>query len=59
MHPLEQVLKSFEGEDFLRQIQISKKLDLHPNAFSKKLRDLKEHDFVYVINPWYNVLKLY
>ena len=55
----EKVLKSFEGEDFLRPIQISKKLNLHPNAVSKKLKDLREHELVYVINPEYNVPRLY
>ena len=55
----EKVLKSFEGEDFLRPIQISKKLNLHPNAVSKKLRDLREHDLIYVINPEYKVPRLY
>lgn len=55
----ERVLKSFEGEDFLRPIQISKKLALHPNAVSKYLKDLREHDLVYVINSEYNMPRLY
>ena len=55
----EKVLKSFEGEDFLRPIQISRKTSLHPNNVSKKLKDLREHELVYVINPEYHVPKLY
>lgn len=55
----EKVLKSFEGADFLRPIQISKKLNIHPNNVSKKLRDLRQHDLVYVINPEYHVPRLY
>lgn len=55
----EKVLKSFEGEDFLRPIQVSKKLCLHLNAVSKYLKDLREHDLVYVINPEYNMPRLY
>ena len=55
----EMVLKSFEGEDFLRPIHISRKTGLHPNNVSKKLKDLREHELVYVINPEYHVPKLY
>ena len=55
----EKVLKSFEGEDFLRPVQISRKTGLHPNNVSKKLKDLLEHELVYVINPEYHVPKLY
>ena len=55
----EKVLKSFVGVDFLRPIQISKKLNLHPNNVSRKLSDLREHDLVYVINPEYHVPRLY
>ncbi len=55
----EKVLKSFEGEDFLRPIEISMKTGLHPNNVSKKLNDLREHGLVYVINPEYYVPKLY
>ena len=55
----EKVLKSFEGEDFLRPVQISRKTSLHPNNVSKKLKDLLEHELVYVINPEYHVPKLY
>ena len=55
----EKVLKSFKGEDFLRPIQISKKLNIHPNHVSKNLRDLREHGLVYVINPQYTIPRLY
>ena len=55
----EKVLKSFKDEDFLRPIQVSKKTGLHPNNVSKKLKDLREHELVYVINPEYHVPKLY
>ncbi len=55
----EKVLKSFKGEDFQRPIQISKKLKIHPNHVSKNLKDLREHELVYVINPEYHVPKLY
>lgn len=55
----EKVLKSFEGEDYLRPIQISRKTGLHPNNVSKKLKDLREHELVYVINLEYHVPKLY
>lgn len=55
----EKVLKSFEGEDYLRPIQISRKTGLHPNNVSKKLKDLREHELVYVINPEYHVPKMY
>lgn len=55
----EKVLKSFKDEDFLRPIHISKKTGIHPNNVSKKLKDLREHELVYVINPEYYVPKLY
>ena len=55
----EKVLKSFEGEDFLRPIEISRKTSLHPNNVSKNLRSLREHGLVYVINPDYHVPRLY
>ena len=55
----EKVLKSFKDEDFIRPIQISQKTGLHPNNVSKKLKDLREHELVYVINPEYHVPKLY
>ena len=55
----EKVLKSFEGEDFLRPIEISRKTGFHPNNVSKKLKELREHELVYVINPDYHVPKLY
>lgn len=53
------VLKSFKGEDFIMPIEISRKTGLHPNNVSKKLKDLREHELVYVINPEYHVPKLY
>ena len=55
----EKVLKSFKDEDYLRPIEISKKLNLHLNAVSKNLKDLRKHDLVYVINPEYHIPKLY
>lgn len=55
----EKVLKSFEGEDYLRPIEISRKTSIHPNNVSKKLKDLREHELVYVINPEYHVPKMY
>ena len=55
----EKVLKSFKDEDFLRPIQISKKLKIHPNHVSKNLKDLREHGLVYVINPQYTIPRLY
>ena len=55
----EKVLKSFEGEDYLRPIQISRKTSLHPNNVSKKLKDLRELELVYVINPEYAIPRLY
>ena len=55
----EKVLKSFIDEDFLRPIQISKKLNIHPNHVSKNLRDLREHELIYVINPEYAIPRLY
>lgn len=55
----EKVLKSFEGEDYLRPIQISKKTGIHPNHVSKNLRDLRELELVYVINPEYAIPRLY
>lgn len=55
----EKVLKSFKREDFLRPIQISKKLNIHPNHVSKNLKDLREHGLVYVINPQYAIPRLY
>ena len=53
------MLKSFEGEDFLRPIEISRKTGIHPNNVSKKLKDLREHELVYVINPEYAIPRLY
>ena len=55
----EKVLKSFIDEDFLRPIQISKKTGIHPNNVSKKLKDLRELELVYVINPEYTIPRLY
>ena len=55
----EKVLKSFKDEDFLRPIQISKKTGIHSNHVSKNLRDLREHELVYVINPEYTIPRLY
>ena len=55
----EKVLKSFKDEDFIRPIQISKKTGLHPNNVSKKLKDLRELELVYVINPEYAIPRLY
>ena len=55
----EKVLKSFQDEDFLRPIQISKKTGLHPNNVSRKLKDLRELELVYVINPEYAIPRLY
>ena len=55
----EKVLKSFIDEDFLRPIQISKKTGIHPNNVSKKLKDLRELELVYVINPEYAIPRLY
>ena len=55
----EKVLKSFKDEDFLRPIQISKKTGLHPNNVSRKLKDLRELELVYVINPEYAIPRLY
>lgn len=55
----EKVLKSFKDEDFLRPIQVSKKTGIHSNHVSKNLRDLREHDLVYVINPEYTIPRLY
>ena len=55
----ENVLKSFEGEDYLRPIEISRKTGLHPNNVSKKLKDLRELELVYVINPEYTIPRLY
>ena len=53
------VLKSFKDEDFLRPIEISRKMDLHPNNVSKKLKELREHNLAYIINPEYHVPKMY
>ena len=55
----EKVLKSFKDEDLLRPIQISKKTGIHPNNVSRKLKDLREHDLVYIINPEYTIPRLY
>ena len=55
----EKVLKSFKDEDFLRPIEISRKMDLHPNNVSKKLKELREHNLAYIINPEYHVPKMY
>ena len=55
----EKVLKSFKDEDFIRPIQISQKTGLHPNNVSKKLKDLRELELVYVINPEYAIPRLY
>ena len=55
----EKVLKSFEGEDFLRPTEISRKTNVHPNNVSKHLRSLREHGLVYVMNPDYHVPRLY
>ena len=53
------ILKSFEGEDFLRPTEISRKTKVHPNNVSKHLRSLREHELVYVMNPDYHVPRLY
>lgn len=55
----EKVLRAFKDEDFIRPIQIAKKTNLHPNNVSRKLRDLRELDLAYVVNPEYHVPRLY
>ena len=55
----EKVLKSFEGEDFLRPTEISRKTGVHPNNVSKHLRSFREHNLVYLMNPDYHVPRLY
>lgn len=55
----EKVLNAFQDEDFIRPIQIAKKTNVHPNNVSKHLKNLREHDLVYVINPDYHVPRLY
>ena len=55
----EKVLRAFKDEDFIWPIQIAKKTNFHPNNVSRKLRDLRELDLVYVINLEYYVPRLY
>ena len=55
----EKVLKSFEDEDFLRPIEISRKTGIHIHNVSKHLRSLREHGLVYVMNPEYPIPRLY
>ncbi len=55
----EKVLLAFRNEDVFRPSQISKKLNFHKNTVSKNLKDLREHDLVYIINPEYHVPRLY
>lgn len=53
------VLHSFNDEDYMRPIQIAKKLDLHPNAVNNNLKKLRDNGYVYVINPEYQIPRLY
>ena len=55
----EKVLKAFEGEDYLRPTEISRKTSVHPNNVSKHLKSLSEHNLIYLMNPDYHVPRLY
>ena len=53
------VLCAFNDEDYMRPIQIAKKLDLHPSAVSNNLKKLRDRGYVYLMNPDYHIPRLY
>lgn len=52
------VLQSFQGEA-MRPTQIAIATGIHISSVSKCLRQLREHNLVYLINPEYHVPRLY
>lgn len=54
----QKVLKAFKGE-ILRPYQISDMTGLNKSTVSKTLGQLKDKDFVYLLNPTYSLPRLY
>ena len=54
----QKVLKSFQG-DVLRPTQISILTGINRNAVSKYLRQLREKELIYLLNPDFHVGRLY
>lgn len=46
----EKVIKALDG-NILKPSDISKRINIHINTVSKSLKQLKEHDLVYLLNP--------
>ena len=54
----QKVLKSFQG-DVLRPTQIAILTGINRNAVSKYLRQLREKELIYLLNPDFHVGRLY
>ena len=54
----QKVLKSFQG-DVLRPTQIAILTGINKNAVSKYLRQLREKELIYLLNPDFHVGRLY
>ena len=54
----QKVLKSFQGE-VLRPTQIAILTGINRNAVSKYLRQLREKELIYLLNPDFHVGRLY
>lgn len=54
----QKVLKAFKGE-ILRPYQISNITGLNKTTVSKTLGQLKDNDFIYLLNPTYSLPRLY
>lgn len=47
----QKVIKLLSEEEILKPTEISKKVDIHVNTVSKSLKQLRENDLVYILNP--------
>lgn len=54
----QKVLKSFQG-DVLRPSQIVILAEIHMSSVSKCLRQLREKELIYILNPDFHVGRLY
>ena len=57
-HNRQKVLKTFQGE-VLRPTQIAILTGINKNAVSKYLRQLREKELIYLLNPDFNMGRLY
>ena len=54
----QKVLKSFQG-DVLRPSQIANLAEIHISSVSKCLRQLREKELIYLLNPDFHIGRLY